>query len=226
MKIHYIQHVPFEGLGLIEKWVNENNHELSHSFMFEGVNFPNIEDIDALIVMGGPMGVYDEDKIDWLAPEKAFMKAFIESNKPVFGVCLGAQLIASVLGANVAPNINKEIGYFPIQVFDNAPEVFKELNNKMVLHWHGDRFEIPNGALHIAKSEGCDNQGFIYNNKVIGFQFHIEIEKPALEALVIECANELVDAPYIQKGDEMLKSAKTIDNHRALFKILDFWINL
>jgi GMP synthase-like glutamine amidotransferase len=122
MHIHWIQHVPFEGLGCIEPWLTENGHTVTCTRLCAGEKFPNLglsagalakeEKIDGLIVMGGPMGVCDEAIYPWLAAEKAFIKAVIDQDKPVLGICLGAQLIAEVLGGDVWPAKNKEIGFY------------------------------------------------------------------------------------------------------------------
>ncbi len=131
MNIHWLQHVPFEGLGCIEPWLAENGHDVTCTRLWAGDVFPNLGKIDGLIVMGGPMGVYDDAEYPWLAAEKAFIKQTIDQNKPVLGICLGAQLIADVLGStrpegerpracgavtegsgNVWKNDQKEIGFF------------------------------------------------------------------------------------------------------------------
>ncbi len=111
LHIHYLQHVSFEGLGYIENWISNNNHQLSGTKFFEGEVLPNNHSFDWLIVMGGPMGVNDYGKYPWLKPEKEFIRNAIENDKTVIGICLGAQLIASVLGGKVFPGIQKEIGW-------------------------------------------------------------------------------------------------------------------
>src|SRR3990172_6021504 len=120
MNIHYFQHVPFEGLGCIEGWAQALGHHLSATRFFENEPLPEIEAIDWLVVMGGPMGAGDEDKYSWLPLEKIFIEKAIGQAKVVIGVCLGAQLIADVLGAKVYPNEYKEIGWFPIQITDEG----------------------------------------------------------------------------------------------------------
>jgi GMP synthase (glutamine-hydrolysing) len=115
MNIHWLQHVPFEGLGCIEPWLAENGHAVSCTRLWADEKVPNTGNVDGLIVMGGPMGVYDDDQHPWLSAEKAFIKEIIDQNKPVLGICLGAQLIADVLGSNVWKNDQKEIGFFPLE---------------------------------------------------------------------------------------------------------------
>ena len=114
MHVHYLKHVPFEGLGSMESMFIERGCDLSRTCMYEDQSLPSIHDIDALIVMGGPMGVNDDDSYPWLTLEKEFIESVIKLDVPVMGVCLGAQLIANVLGAPVTKNVHEEIGWFPV----------------------------------------------------------------------------------------------------------------
>jgi len=120
MRIHYLQHVPFEDLSSIDPILREKGHELTATHLYKGQQIPLVKEIDWLIVMGGPMGIYDEAKHPWLNVEKLFIKQAIESNKIVLGICLGAQLIADALGAKVCQNRHREIGWFNIS---RSPEV-------------------------------------------------------------------------------------------------------
>jgi GMP synthase-like glutamine amidotransferase len=154
--------------------------------------------------MGGPMGVYDEDKYSWLNSEKEFIKNAIQSDKTVLGVCLGAQLIASSLGAKVYPNAQKEIGWFPISTA-TADHLLSENSDPFpVFHWHGDTFDLPANAIRIASSEACLNQAFLFSEKIIGLQFHFEVTKKSLQNMIIFCGDELVAGRYIQSADELL----------------------
>lgn len=198
MHIHWIQHVPFEGLGCIAPWLAENRHDVSCTrFWADGI-FPDIGKVDALIVMGGPMGVTDEAIYPWLAAEKAFIKEIIVQDKPVLGICLGAQLIAEVLGARVSKNEQREIGFFPL-TGDGAifPKSFT------AFHWHGDTFGIPDGAVHLASSAACKNQAFVYKDNVLALQFHLETTEESLLSLYKNCSGEITDGPFIQTLAEM-----------------------
>lgn len=200
-KIHYLQHVPFEGLGYIQSWANEKGCDLSVTKLYDGHNFPALQSFDMLVVMGGPMGVYEEDKYPWLVPEKAFIKAAIDAGKIVLGICLGSQLIASALGAKVYPNKEKEIGWLPV-TFTNAGyqnNLFKSVDKSpVVFQWHGDTFDLPEGAELLASSNVCPNQAFIYKDTVVGLQFHIEVTEESCLAMVINGLDELKEAPSIQ----------------------------
>ena len=207
MRIHYLQHVPFEGLGSLDRWATTNGHLLSATRLYDGESLPKFEEIGALVILGGPMNIYEEDKHPWLAAEKAFIGRALESDIPVLGICLGAQLIADVLGARVFRNQHKEIGWFPLelteaarrsQAFGGFPSGFS------AFHWHGDTFDLPSGATHIAKSEGCLNQAFTYDSeRVVGLQFHLEWTKTILAETIHACADDLTGGRYVQSAEEI-----------------------
>jgi len=201
MRLHYFQHVLFEGLGSIEPWAKEMGYEITSTRLFAKDPFPNLDDIDWLIVMGGPMGIYDEDKYPWLFSEKNYIEQAVVQGKIVLGICLGAQLIADVLGAKIYPNQYKEIGWFPIQKIQDTTETRladflpKEID---AFHWHGDTFDIPTGAVRIAKSAACENQGFIYDDHVVALQFHLETTEQCAKDLIANCEDEITEGPFIQ----------------------------
>ena len=225
MHIHYLQHVPFEGLGSIHTWALQHAHQVSVSRLYEQTRFPDQEQFDWLIVMGGPMSVYEERQYPWLIPEKRFIETCISSGKVVIGICLGAQLIADVLGANVYANQHKEIGWLPIHFTDDARHLplFRDIPSPLtVFHWHGDTFDLPGNALHIARSEACINQAFLAHNRVLGLQFHLEMTQHNVQQLVNACQDELVDAPFIQNRETIL--AKEIQCQRInemMWRLLD-----
>jgi GMP synthase-like glutamine amidotransferase len=210
MRAHYFQHVPFEGLGSIEPWLESNGYGLTNTRFFGSVDLPDPEAIDLLVVMGGPMSVNDEDKFPWLALEKRFVRKIIESGKPVLGICLGAQIIANAMGAKVFPNSVKEIGWFPIHaVASNVSSVFHFPASEIVFHWHGETFDMPPGAIRLAKSEGCENQAFQLGNQVIGMQFHLETTPKSAKEIVSNCRSELVPSRYVQTEDEILSAGSS-----------------
>lgn len=208
MHIHYLQHVPFEGLGSMERWFRQRGHHITATHLYRAESLPSIDNIDWLIVMGGPMGVNDEDQCAWLAEEKAFIGRAIEQGKMVLGVCLGAQLIAEVLGAPVTKNLHREIGWFPLAISDAAKTtaIGKILPDQSeVFHWHGDTFAVPAGAVPLASSLACENQGFIYDNRVIGLQFHLETTYESARDLTTYCADELDGSKYVQSAQQILQ---------------------
>jgi len=224
MKIHYLQHVDFEGLSSIEVMLKEKGHHLSHTCLYKNETLPSISDIDWLIVMGGPMGIYDDEKYPWLEVEKQFIDEAIKADKIVLGICLGAQLIADVLGAKVYKNSQKEIGWFDI---NSLPEVNTTIladaipETVEVFHWHGDTFEIPEGAIPLFKSNACNNQGFIYANRVVGFQFHLETTQSSAAALIENCRDELDGSQYVQTEKQMLEFPEKFERiNQVMFSVL------
>ncbi|PLS69334.1 MAG: amidotransferase [Cyanobacteria bacterium M5B4] len=202
MHIHYLQHVPFEGLASIQTWITNHNHSLSNTKFYQNDPLPELKDFDWLIILGGPMNIDEEDKYPWLKEEKRLIQQAITANKIVLGVCLGAQLIADVLGAKVYQGEHKEIGWFPIELINS--DLFQSLPPTMtVFHWHGDTFDNPPGATRLASSEACPNQAFVYNRKVLGLQFHLESTPESVEAIIAHCSHELVPGRYIQTPQQM-----------------------
>jgi len=221
MNVHYLQHVPFEGLGSMETWFKNQGHTITVTHLYKNEELPSIEDIDWLIVMGGPMGVEDQAIYPWLTEEKAFIKQAIDQNKIVLGICLGAQLIADVLGAYIVKNSFREIGWFPIQLSKEAKasELGTALpNNFDVFHWHGDTFSIPDHAIPLASSEACLNQGFILNEKIIGLQFHLETTAASALDLTIHCRNELDNSQYVQTAEEILDKPERFEKINKIMK--------
>ena len=226
MRIHIFQHVPFEGPAGIESWADDKGHTLTTTRFFENDAPPNIDDLDWLVVMGGPMNIYEEDQYPWLKAEKAVLGKAISAGKTVIGICLGAQLIAAVLGAEVFRGEHKEIGWFPIELSPagEESEIFGFLPKRFpVFHWHGDTFTLPAGAVHLAQSEGCENQAFLYDGRVLGLQFHLESTPASVRDIVRHCRNEIVPAKYVQSADAMLFVPSTYFQriNEALFGIFE-----
>jgi GMP synthase-like glutamine amidotransferase len=205
--IQVIQHVPFEGPGVIADWALQRRYPLTISRLYAGDALPSIGSIDWLVVMGGPMSVNDEAAYAWLAPERALICQAIAAGKTVVGVCLGAQLIAAALGARVYPNAQQEIGWFPVSKTPEAlthPLLGGVPDSFVPLHWHGDTFDMPQGATRLFQTEACINQAFVYAERVMGLQFHLEATAQTLEAMLANCRADLVDAPGIQTEAELL----------------------
>ena len=204
MNIHYLQHVPHEGPGYIEEWAKQRNYNLTATKLFEEEHsYPEMTDFDLLVIMGGPMSVFDIDKYSWMNEEMSFISHAIAEGKSMLGICLGAQLIAHFLGAKMKKSPETEIGWFPVfKVSDHS--LLSEIPDEFTaFHWHGEMFEIPPGAEHIFSSEGCSNQGFVYYDNVVGIQFHFETTPLSVEEML---ANEEVDrlsGKYIQTSKEI-----------------------
>ncbi|MDA8126880.1 MAG: type 1 glutamine amidotransferase [Deltaproteobacteria bacterium] len=210
MHAHLLQHVPFEGLGSIEPWLKEAGYAVTETRLFEGAPLPEVQAVDLLIAMGGPMSINDEGEFPWLSDEKRFIRETVRAGKAVLGVCLGAQLIASALGASVFRNPVPEIGWFPIQAVPPPPEgsVFRFPDGVEVFHWHGETFALPPGAIRLASSAGCRNQAFQFGPSVIGLQFHLETTPASAQEIVAHCADELAfPSATVQSAAEILAAA-------------------
>ncbi|MEJ2007079.1 MAG: type 1 glutamine amidotransferase [Acidobacteriota bacterium] len=225
MRVHIIQHVAFEGPGAIGEWARERGHSVTVTEQFSGGRTPSIDDFDFLVVMGGPMSANDDAKIPWLGPEKQLIAEAIRRQKAILGVCLGAQLVAQVLGVRVYRNREKEIGWYPVRLSPEAAgsRLFSGLPAEMtVLHWHGETFDLPPGAVHLAESRLCRNQAFELNGRVLGLQFHLEVLPGGLEKLIENSVGDLVPGPAVQTAGEIRASAHLSEALRpALCAILD-----
>ena len=187
---------------------------------FESDELPDVDGIDLLVIMGGPMSVNDESRFPWLVKEKEFVRLAIERGKSVLGVCLGAQLIASAMGARVYPNRLKEIGWFPVQgVPAQDSSVFSFPPSVEAFHWHGETFDLPPEAVRIARSEGCENQGFQLGSSVIGLQFHLETTPGSARSLVAHCRDELVPNEYVQSEEQIL--GVELESYQAMNRLMD-----
>jgi GMP synthase (glutamine-hydrolysing) len=184
-KLLVCQHVPFEILGTLDPLMREAGFRIRY------VNFgrhphaePRLSGYRGMVVLGGPMNVDEIDKHPHLVTEVRLIRDAIERGLPVLGVCLGAQLIAKALGAQVRPNHTKEIGWYDVEVSEHgrSDRLFRHFGaTERIFQWHGDTFDLPPGAVHLARSEQCDNQAFRYGEKVYGLQFHLEVDQPLID---------------------------------------------
>lgn len=225
MNIHYLQHVPFEGLGSIKDWIRREGHTLSGTRFYRGEPLPMVETVDMLIIMGGPMNIYEEARYLWLADEKRFIRKAITAGRRVLGICLGAQLIADVLGAKVYGNTDKEIGWFPVKTTEGASgsRLFAAFPRQLdAFHWHGDTFDIPVDAVHTLRSAGCAHQAFVYDERIVGLQFHLETTPASAWQIIAHDEDELVEGRYIQTPQMMFADTRRFDtiNH-AMHELLD-----
>ncbi len=223
MKVHILQHESFESPGIIEDWIKEKKHSLSFTKFYENDKLPELDEFDWLIIMGGPMGVYDENKFPWLKAEKEFIGHSIEKGKIVLGICLGSQLVAAALGAKVYQNKFKEIGWMDVNLKGNSKNNFlSSLLSKTtrVFQWHGDTFDIPAGAVHLAESEACRNQAFIYEDRVLALQFHCEITENSLMEMLEACRSELKKERYVQTAEEIIAQKNLISSNNKVMRIL------
>jgi len=180
-----------------------------------------------LIVMGGSMSIDDYDEHPWLEAEKALIKQAIGAGKHVLGICLGAQLIADVLGARVYRGEHKEIGWFDVQTSQGLQEsVWKDVFpiSFTAFHWHGDTFNLPQGALSIGQSDACKQQGFIFDQRVVALQFHLETTPESAKALINNCKDELDGSTYVQSAAEILGNAQRfVPLNHLMHDVLKKW---
>ncbi len=221
MHAHFFQHVPFEGLWAIKPRLLERGFTISRTAFFDGESPPTADEVDFLIVMGGPMSVNDAHRHPWLMDEKAFLRDFIATGKPVLGICLGAQLIARALGARVFRNPEPEIGWFPLEGLPVSGG-FAFPSRFDAFHWHGETFELPPDAIPLARSAACENQAFRVGERAIGLQFHLETTPASAAALVEHCAGELVDAPFVSTAEEIVGAdpGRYVAAHAQLDRLL------
>lgn len=226
MKIHYLQHVSFEGPANIVKWAFNKGHMLTGTHLYNYESLPSVDKFDWLVIMGGPMNIYEENIYPWLKYEKQLIKESIDNGKFVIGICLGAQLITEVLGGKVTKNPQSEIGWFPVNfnkeakkslLFKNFPQSFN------VFQWHNDTFStLGEGMKNIAASEACENQAFIYKERVIGFQFHMESNEDSIASIMNNCFYDNINDPYVQTREQIMSNTNYIKiANELMFNFLD-----
>ncbi len=240
MKVLIIKHIGIEGPGLIEFYFRKENITYQIINLEKGDPFPKLDHLSLIILLGGPMNVYEEDRYPFLKEEDLFIKEAIERRKSILGICLGAQLIAKALGAKVFKAPIKEIGWYDVSLtriglrdslFSNIPKIFS------VFQWHEDTFDIPKGAKLIATSSAVPHQAFRYGNNAYGLQFHLEVTKEMIQEWMKTYEEELQGSPnalflklkiltdteteietYTQRGmkflERLIKQARTI--HQTL----------
>lgn len=230
MNIHFLQHIPFEDLGALGEWVYAPGNKVTSTRLYEESKLPFVDLFDVLIILGGPMSVHDEDRYRWLLAEKTLIQKAIEKGKKVIGICLGAQLIAEVMGATVSLNAEPEIGWFPVNLTDEAlaHPAFNGFEKQInAFHWHGEFFNTPHNAIAIGKSDACANQGFIWNNQVLALQFHLEISTQSIEGLIHNCSEDLINAgTYVQDSSQLLRSDLVEESNKAMLKLVSQFIEL
>lgn len=224
MRAHILVHADFEAPGYVEQWILEKGFQLNRTLIYNNEALPDVGDFDFLVIMGGPMSAYDDEQYPWMPKEKELLRQAIWAKKKVLGICLGAQLLASSLGARVYPNQHKEIGWWPVRkvksdvktIFDSYPD------EAVVLEWHGDTFDIPDGAVWIATSDAAKHQAFVYGDHVLALQFHPEANPESLAMLVDEERTGFKTSCYVQELDEIAAETRYFELGRTiLYNLLD-----
>ena len=247
LKVQILTHVAFEGpastLALFYAWgaevetllvsqsveqlslaVNDDSHQQTDILSAPQKTYHNNNDIDLIMVMGGPMGADDHDDYPWLLTEKHYLKYHIENGTKIVGICLGAQILARLLGADVVSNNQPEIGWFPITFSEEflATQLAKQWLHQQQkcidsFHWHGDRFDIPDGAIALGSSEACAEQGFLWQNQVLGLQFHMEMAVSHAAQVAACCAADIDGSDYTQSAEEFLLAPRRFEKANIQF---------
>ena len=224
MHIHWLKHVPFEGLGMIRTWASQRGHTLSCTRFWAADQLPEPDSMDLLVVMGGPMGVHEERLYPWLVEEKKFIRRAVDEKRVILGICLGAQLLASVCGAAVYQHSEKEIGWFPVSRENKIPTWAEEIlpAQLTMFHWHGDTFDMPDSAILLCSSSACRNQGFVIDDRIIALQFHPEMTSAGVATLVDNCRSELVTSLWVQNEQQILNGhVHMAATNKVMEKLLD-----
>lgn len=220
MKFCFFLHDPLEGPGLLIDWMKEKNHETCFVNFYEDSRLPEINEIDGLIIMGGPMNVGDvADEYTWLEDEADFIQQFIKSGKKTLGICLGSQMIADAMGAKVYRNQNTEIGWYNVTIDQkNMPSGYESIfpENFITFHWHGYTFDIPENCKNFISSDATRNQAFI-NNNVAAFQFHTEMTKDGILKLVNQNKDVFENGyPYVQSIQNIIGTNDHFEKNKMI----------
>jgi GMP synthase-like glutamine amidotransferase len=228
MRIHCLQHSPLGGETHLPAWAGVRGYEWVNVVVPEAAEPPGMADVECLVVMGGPMSAWEEERYPWLKTEKRLIEALIDAGKPVLGVCLGAQLIADVLGARTYPGPTPEVGWFRVETTAQArhdplgaalPESFE------TFLWHADTFDLPAGAVHLARSNAFEHQGFVWK-RVMALQFHLEVRPDWVRRIAIRDAARLTASNYVQPLEAILGKPETLyrANNALMDLLLDLWL--
>ncbi|WP_411344169.1 type 1 glutamine amidotransferase [Paenibacillus sp. WLX1005] len=217
MRVDVIQHIAFEGPAAVGQWAEQRGHELMVHRLDLAAPLPIADQLELLVILGGPMSVNDLEP-DWIAAERELICAAIERQVPILGICLGAQQIAKALGAEVIAG-TREVGWQPVRRVSQRYEFVPE--TLTVLHWHGEQFGIPAGAERLFASDVCANQGFVYSERVIGLQFHFESTPESVELLLQHDADYLDGSEYVQNAADISSFHIPSSNREVLYGLLD-----
>lgn len=227
MNIHVLQHLAVEDAAHIVDWARDRGHRLTRTALHAGEALPSLAGVDLAVVLGGSMSVNDEADYPWLRQEKDWIKAALHGGKRVLGICLGAQLMAEVLGGPVTKNRWREIGWHPVRLcvserplsglFAGFPETLT------VFQWHGDTFALPPGATRLAVSEACANQAFLWGDRAVGLQFHLEYAAGTIEAMLGKFGDEWrAGGPFVQTAEQIRAQLHRVPElHAWLERFLD-----
>jgi GMP synthase (glutamine-hydrolysing) len=224
-KFYVFQHVPYEGLGNFEASFRDSGVNLhflqSYREDLSTLHLAEREEVDALVVMGGPMSANDEHRLSFIREELRLIEEALQKEIPILGICLGAQMLAKVLGAKVSRGIKKEIGWYPLSLLPAADQdaLFKDLPGEVkMFQWHGETFDLPKGASLLASSELYPHQAFRFGQKAYGLQFHPEMTLPMIRDWLNEGKDEVEKAGLPHSAQDILQQST------QFVKILSEWV--
>ena len=230
MRILCLQHIDYAGPGILPTYADEHGHSFEVFPVWEVDTFPDIYSFDFLIILGGPFSVNDLERFAWMQREVDFIQRAIECKKLIFGISFGSQLLSKILGADVYPIRTREIGWFPIKLekdFYESVAVPRDKNHLNVMHWHGEAFTLPEGARLLAHNTLTRNQWFLWENHVMGIQFHLEHTPESTQQMIDhrfleftpENRTDFVQTPYKILSQRRLFAY----SNRFLYLILDWY---
>jgi GMP synthase-like glutamine amidotransferase len=218
MRVHWLQHADHEDPGTILPWLAEHGLRARGSSLHAGETLPALDDFDTLIVMGGPMNIYEHERYPWLIAEKQLIRRALDGGKRLLGICLGSQLVADQLGGPVSRNRETEVGWWPVRLSEagkrssrlgTCPPEFT------AFHWHGDTWALPPGAELLAASEACAQQAFSFDNgRVLGLQFHPEVRVDMLRDWF--STDPPRPGPWVQTADAICVRTEAFEASRQL----------
>jgi len=227
-RIHCLQHSNLGGEIHLPVWASSRGHSWSSSIVPVEATLPEPEKVDCLVVLGGPMSAWDDQRYPWLTVEKRLLERFLAAGRPVLGVCLGAQLLAEVLGARVYTGPHREIGWHAVRGTRESRDhplgrLFPERFETFL--WHGDTFDLPDGALHIAESDAFPNQAFLCN-QALALQFHLEARPDWVHRITNRDAGQFEETDYVQPIHSVLEKQEGVyrANNQLLERLLDRWL--
>lgn len=218
MRINIIQHTPNERPGSILDWAHDRNHDVYIYHPYQFGYLPKVDETDMLVIMGGPMSVNDD--VDWIEFERDLIKELAQRDVPMFGACFGAQQLSKAFGGKITTSPVKEVGWAPVylksDVIDGIPV---ELT---AMHWHGETFEIPDNAELLFSSELLSNQGFVIGHRIVGLQFHFELQTDNVREIVTNDFNYIDGSIFKQTKEDILAREVPKENKDVMYTILDF----
>ena len=236
VQIYSLEHAPHEDPVYITQWLHEREINLHPVRLYMGDHFPDVDKVGVLLIMGGFMNIYEEEKFPWLGEEKIFIRKVIEAEKPVLGICLGGQLIADILKGKVTKAPCPEYGWHTITRVSNISDSINGWTNRIsalfpekldVFEWHQDTFTIPEGAIRLYATEHCENQAYLYLDRVIGLQFHPEMDELTIREFLYYSSSEIKEKGLEDiKTDILERISLNSSGHAFIAGVMEYLLEL